>query len=115
MSSRVGHHLDFPDYDTDELVGIAGLLLDKENYQLAEDAVPVLRDYITRRAQQPRFANARSVRNALERARLRQARRLVDAGSKVSRQDLVTLTAADFQASRVFSDAPAAPEPGSTP
>lgn len=105
MSSRIGHHLDFPDYDVDELVAIAGLLLDKESYQLADDAVPVLRDYITRRAAQPRFANARSVRNALERARLRQARRLVQAGSQVSRADLVTLRAEDFLGSRVFADA----------
>jgi probable Rubsico expression protein CbbX len=113
MSSRVGHHLDFPDYDVEELIGIAGLLLDKDRYQLAEDAGPVLREYITLRAQQPRFANARSIRNGLERARLRQARRLVDAGAPVTRDDLVTLTAQDFLGSRVFSSPPAAqPEPG---
>ena len=113
MSSRVGHHLDFPDYDVDELISIAGLLLDKDRYQLAEDAGPVLRDYITLRAQQPRFANARSIRNGLERARLRQARRLVDAGAPVTRDDLVTLTAQDFLGSRIFASPPAAqPEPG---
>jgi probable Rubsico expression protein CbbX len=113
MSSRVGHHLDFPDYDVEELISIAGLLLDKDRYQLAEDAGPVLREYITLRAQQPRFANARSIRNGLERARLRQARRLVDAGAPVTRDDLVTLTAQDFLGSRVFSSPPAAqPEPG---
>jgi len=103
MSSRVGHHLDFPDYEVDELVDIAGLLLTKQNYRLDKEAESVLRDYVSRRKDQPRFANARSVRNALERARLRQARRLVDHGGQVSKQDLVTLIPEDFLASRVFA------------
>ncbi len=102
MSSRIGHHLDFPDYDFDELVAIADLLMTKEHYRLAPAAGPVLRDYITRRKEQPRFANARSVRNALERARLRQARRLVERPGLVGKDELVTLTEQDFLASRVF-------------
>ena len=102
MSSRIGHHLDFPDYDVDELVAIADLLMTKEHYRLAPAAGPVLRDYITRRKEQPRFANARSVRNALERARLRQARRLVERPGLVGKDELVTLTEQDFLASRVF-------------
>ncbi len=106
MSSRVGHHLDFPDYDVEELVDIAGLLLARQNYQLAAEAEPVLRDYVTRRKQLPRFANARSIRNGLERARLRQARRLVDRAGQVSKDDLVTLIPEDFLASRVFDEAP---------
>jgi len=106
MSSRIGHHLDFPEYEVDELVGIAGLLLDEQNYRLAEDVEPVLRDYLTRRREQPRFANARSVRNALERARLRQARRLVDRAGEVSKDDLVTLISEDFLGSRVFEESP---------
>ena len=106
MSSRVGHHLDFPDYDVDELVDIAGLLLARQNYQLAAEAEPVLRDYVTRRKQLPRFANARSIRNGLERARLRHARRLVDRAGQVSKDDLVTLIPEDFLASRVFDEAP---------
>ncbi len=106
MSSRIGHHLDFPEYEVDELVGIADLLLGQQNYRLAENADSVLRDYIGRRREQPRFANARSVRNALERARLRQARRLVDTDGEVSKDDLVTLTPDDFLGSRVFQDEP---------
>jgi len=106
MSSRVGHHLDFPDYDVEELVDIAGLLLARQNYQLTAEAEPVLRDYVTRRKQLPRFANARSIRNGLERARLRQARRLVDRAGQVSKDDLVTLIPEDFLASRVFDEAP---------
>jgi len=104
LSSRIGHHLDFPDYDLEELTDIAGMLLKKDDYRLAPDAVSVLHDYLTQRKQQPRFANARSVRNALERARLRQARRLVDLPGQVSKDDLVTLTAKDFLGSRVFGD-----------
>ena len=111
MSSRIGHHLDFPDYDVDELVGIADLFLKKENYKLEEAAGPVFRDYITRRREQARFANARSVRNALERARLRQARRLVDLGDKVSRDDLLTLKEEDFLGSRVFENSEGGDEP----
>ncbi|MDQ3502121.1 MAG: CbbX protein [Actinomycetota bacterium] len=111
MSSRIGHHLDFPDYDVDELVGISDLFLKKENYKLEEAAVPVFRDYITRRREQSRFANARSVRNALERARLRQARRLVDLGDKVSRDDLLTLKEEDFLGSRVFENSEGGDEP----
>ncbi len=102
MSSRVGHHLDFPDYQVDELIDIAGLLLAKQNYRLTAEAEPVVRDYLTRRKEQPHFANARSVRNALERARLRQARRLVDRVGDVTKEDLVTLMPEDFLASRVF-------------
>lgn len=102
MSSRIGHHIDFPDYEVDELVAIAELLLSKQNYRLATEAQPVLRDYVTRRKAQPHFANARSIRNAIERARLRQARRLVDRGGDVSKNDLVTLIPDDFLTSRVF-------------
>jgi len=111
MSSRIGHHLDFPDYDVDELVGISDLFLKKENYKLEEAAGPVFRDYITRRREQARFANARSVRNALERARLRQARRLVDLGDNVSREDLLTLKEEDFLGSRVFENSEGGDEP----
>ena len=107
MSSRIGHHLDFPDYGVDELVAIADLLLTKQNYRLHPQAQSVLREYVTRRKDQPRFANARSVRNALERARLRQARRLVEQAGEVSRDDLVTLLPEDFLGSRVFDTAAA--------
>ncbi len=104
MASRIAHHIDFPDYSVDELYSISGLMLAKMGYRLAPDAESALREYIARRIAQPHFANARSIRNALDRARLRQASRLVAAtGRAVSRDDLATITAADLRASRVFN------------
>lgn len=105
MNSRIAHHIDFPDYGVDELYAIAGLMLAKMGYRLAPDGEDAIRDYIARRVTQPHFANARSIRNALDRARLRQASRLVAAtGQAVSRDELATITAADIRASRVFKD-----------
>jgi len=79
MSSRIAHHLEFPDYALDELVTIGSQMLERQRYRLSSAAEATFRDYVTRRMAQPRFANARSVRNALERARLRHANRLVAA------------------------------------
>ena len=103
MSSRIAHHIDFPDYTADELEAIGHLMLARDGYELAPETEPVFRDYLKRRREQPRFANARSVRNAIERARLRHARRLLLAESEVTRSDLVTLQPSDFLSSRVFS------------
>src|ERR1700680_3548692 len=89
MGSRIAHHVDFPDYDLDELVAIARLMLERQNYTFASEAEPAFRELLSRRMTQPRFANARSVRNALERARLRQANRLVSDPRVVTRDDLV--------------------------
>jgi len=106
MSSRVAHHIDFPDYTPEELHSIAGLMLQQMQYRLSGDADATLLEYIQRRIRQPHFANARSVRNALDRARLRQASRLFERrGSSLSRDDLITIEAADIRASRVFADA----------
>ena len=112
MSSRVAHHLDFPDYALDELAAIAGLMLGGQRYRLSAAAERVFRDYLARRMTQPRFANARSVRNAVERARLRQANRLMGAAGPVTRDDLMRLEPEDFLASRVFSE-PFHPDVGS--
>jgi probable Rubsico expression protein CbbX len=109
MSSRIAHHLDFPDYTLDELAAIAGLMLGSQRYRLTTAAEPVVRDYLARRMALPRFANARSVRNALERARLRQANRLMAAAGPVTRDDLMCLAPVDFQASRVFSESRTTP------
>jgi probable Rubsico expression protein CbbX len=104
MSSRVAHHIDFPDYTPQELHSIAGLMLAQMQYRLDPEADQVLLEYIERRIQQPHFANARSVRNALDRARLRQASRLfAKRGGLLSKEDLMTIAAADLRASRVFS------------
>ena len=105
MSSRIAHHIDFPDYSADELGAIARLMVAGMHYRLAPDAEAVLHDYIVRRMARPNFANARSIRNALDRARLRQASRLfAGTGATVTREALETITAADLLASRVFTD-----------
>jgi probable Rubsico expression protein CbbX len=104
MSSRVAHHIDFPDYSPAELHSIAALMLEQMQYRLDSQADAALLEYIERRIKQPHFANARSVRNALDRARLRQASRLFERrGGVLSKEDLVTIKAADIRASRVFA------------
>ena len=113
MGSRIAHHIDFPDYSADELFQIAGLMVRDMNYELDEGAATAMRDYIKLRMQQPRFSNARSIRNALDRTRLRMANRLFeDRGRPLSRADLQMMTADDIKASRVFAQGPdgAAPE-----
>jgi probable Rubsico expression protein CbbX len=107
MSSRVAHHLDFPDYNQAELLSIADLMLQQQNYRFdsapGADARAAFGDYLNLRLAQPHFANARSVRNALDRARLRQASRLfADRHRALSREDLTTLSADDIHGSRLF-------------
>ncbi|MDB6043195.1 MAG: rubsico expression protein CbbX [Gammaproteobacteria bacterium] len=115
LSSRVAHHIEFPDYTSDELLAIAHLMLDGMQYRLSPEADATFREYIELRKERPHFANARSVRNALDRARLRQASRLLSRrGRSVSRDDLITLEAADIRASRIFS-APQGPESPAIP
>jgi probable Rubsico expression protein CbbX len=106
--SRVAHHIDFPDYDDGELLLIAERMAATAEYQLSADARDTLREYISRRRRQPNFANARSLRNAFDRARLRQALRLMDHKGAVGVRELTTLEASDIRASRVF-DTSAAP------
>lgn len=101
--SRIAHHIDFPDYTDDELGRIAGAMLDAQGYRLDEAAQAAMAEYVTLRRAQPHFANARSIRNALDRARLRQANRLFSQGSPVTADDLCAITAPDLRASRVFS------------
>jgi probable Rubsico expression protein CbbX len=103
MSSRIAHHVDFPDYTLDELVAIGDLMLGQQCYEFTPETRAVFRQYLERRRGQPRFANARSVRNALERARLRQANRIVTAGRPVGRSDLLRIEPEDFLASRVLA------------
>lgn len=107
LSSRVAHHIDFPDYRSAELLEIAHLMLKQMQYTLSSGAEAALRDYIERRQAQANFSNARSIRNALDRARLRQASRLVaQRGTTLSARDLITIEADDIRASRVFAEAP---------
>lgn len=104
MSSRIAHHLDFPDYGVGELLSIADGMLAQQHYEFGEGAREAFDHYLHRRLAQPHFANARSVRNALDRARLRQASRLfADPHKVLSKQDLTTIEAADILASRLFA------------
>jgi probable Rubsico expression protein CbbX len=105
MSSRIAHHLDFPDYSPDELMAISKLMLEGQQYRFSAEAEKTFHEYIQRRMKLPHFANARSVRNALDRARLRQANRLfAQPDQKLTKKDLVTLEPADILASRVFKE-----------
>jgi probable Rubsico expression protein CbbX len=109
--SRVAHHLDFPDYEDAELLSIAGSMLAAQNYRLDAEAQAVMARYIALRRAQPHFANARSIRNALDRARLRHANRLFEGASgPVTADELCTIRAGDISASRVF-EAAASQEP----
>jgi probable Rubsico expression protein CbbX len=114
MSSRVAHHIDFPDYSVDELMAIGRMMLEGRAYQLSPDAELAFREYVARRSAQPRFANARSIRNAIDRARLRQAGRLFELDGGLTREQLITIEAEDIRRSSVFEDDAGAvdPEPG---
>ena len=105
MRSRIAHHIDFPDYLPDELLAIAKLMLAEQNYRFSPEGEKAFAVYIEKRMQLEHFANARSVRNALDRARLRQANRLfASAGKKLTKLELMTLEPDDITASRVFSE-----------
>jgi probable Rubsico expression protein CbbX len=101
--SRIAHHIDFPDYSADELCEIGRLMLTQQNYRFSKAAEQAFRDYVTQRMAQPHFANARSIRNALDRARMRQATRLFEnRGLTLTADDLMTIEADEIRASRVF-------------
>ncbi|HEU0203193.1 MAG TPA: CbbX protein [Burkholderiaceae bacterium] len=105
MSSRIAHHLDFPDYSQDELLSIADRLLASLSYHFGTGAREAFSEYLALRVTQPHFANARSVRNALDRARLRQASRLfTDRERALTRDELTAIAGADIRASRVFGE-----------
>lgn len=104
MRSRIAHHIDFPDYAADELLSISKLMLQQQNYRFSPDAEEAFREYIRLRRGMEHFANARSMRNALDRARLRQANRLFDSGGSLTRDQLMCLEVQDIRGSRVFSE-----------
>lgn len=104
--SRIAHHIDFPDYTDPELLAIAELMLAEQSYRFSPQARDAFVRYIAARKTQPLFSNARSIRNALDRVRLRQANRLVaDLDRVLTGDDVMTIDAADVTASRVFSKA----------
>jgi probable Rubsico expression protein CbbX len=106
ISSRIAHHIDFPDYSNSELLSIADKMVEQMHYTLERGAREVLGRYVELRKQQPHFANARSIRNALDRARLRQANRVFQSasqpGHRATREELSVISADDLLASRVF-------------
>jgi probable Rubsico expression protein CbbX len=104
LRSRVAHHIDFPEFSVEELLQIARLMLSESDYRLSPEGELAFRRYLERRRLQAGFANGRSVRNAIDRARLRQAQRLWRMG-EVSAEDLQTIDAPDILASRVFAEA----------
>ena len=105
LSSRIANHIDFPDYTVDELLQISKLMLEEQQYQLTPDAEVALKNYIKKRKEKPLFANARSVKNALDRARMRQANRIFDSrGQVLTKKELVNLEAEDILQSTVFND-----------
>ena len=104
MGSRVAHHIHFPDYSVDELMTIGQMMLERRAYQLSPDAEVAFRDYVERRVAQPRFANARSIRNAIDRARMRQAGRLFELDGGLTRDQLITIEADDILRSSLFED-----------
>ena len=104
LSSRIANHIDFPDYTVEELLQIAKIMLQDQQYQLTPQAEAALTDYIQRRKEKPLFANARSIKNALDRARMRQANRIFDSrGQVLTKKELVNLEAEDILQSTVFN------------
>jgi probable Rubsico expression protein CbbX len=103
MQSRVAHHIDFPDFTVDELMRIGELMLEQRAYAFSPEAREVFREYIERRRRRPRFAHGRSIRNAIDRARLRQASRLFESETALGRDELITIEAEDLLKSSVFA------------
>ena len=106
LASRIANHIDFPDYTSEELLVIAKLMLADQQYTITSETEKILLEYIKLRKQQPLFANARSIKNAIDRARMRQANRIFESEQhlELTKKDLVTLTPSDFLQSRVFQN-----------
>jgi len=104
LSSRIANHIDFPDYTVEELLQISKLMLEDQQYQLTPDAEVALTSYIQKRKEKPLFANARSIKNALDRARMRQANRIFDSrGQILTKKELVNIEAQDILQSTIFN------------
>ena len=102
--SRIAHHIDFPDYSLEELMAITDLMVERQQYAFDAASRAAFVEYLELRIAQPHFANARSVRNAIDRMKLRQANRLVKAGGSVSRDELARIDESDVRQSRIFDD-----------
>jgi probable Rubsico expression protein CbbX len=106
LHSRIAHHIDFPDYTLQELIDIAELMIHQQMYAFDDESRQAFREYLALRVRQPHFANARSVRNAIDRIRLRQAVRIVQQGGCIPKEDLARIDAVDVRQSRVFQQGP---------
>jgi probable Rubsico expression protein CbbX len=106
LHSRIAHHIDFPDYTLDELMAIADLMSAQQMYEFDGEAREVFREYLQLRSRQPHFSNGRSVRNAIDRIKLRHAIRIVERGGEIPAQELARIDAGDVRRSRVFDTAP---------
>ncbi|MFQ5988902.1 MAG: CbbX protein [Candidatus Methylomirabilales bacterium] len=115
MRSRIAHHLDFPDFTLDELMKIAEMMLAQQKYHFDEASQEAFRAYLIRRMTLPDFANGRSVRNAIDRIKLRQANRLYSSGGTVTKEDLARIDASDILKSRVFAEVPEVDGSGESP
>ena len=106
LASRIANHVHFPDYSPEELLEIGKQMLAEQQYRILPEGEKVVLEYIRLRKEQPLFANARSMKNALDRARMRQANRIFEANSTtpLTKSDLVTLDVTDFLQSRVFEN-----------
>ena len=105
LSSRVANHIDFPDYTPEELIQIAKLILDEQQYRMTAEAKEVLLEYIQKRKDLPLFANARTISNAIDTARMRHASRMFNSGDKIlTKSDLVTIEAEDIRESSLFAE-----------
>ncbi len=104
MGSRIAHHIDFPDYTVEELLEIGRIMVERRSYCLSPEAEAAFSEYVERRIERPRFANARSIRNAVDRARLRQAGRLFELERPLTRDDLITIEETDIRRSSVFAE-----------
>jgi probable Rubsico expression protein CbbX len=102
MQSRVAHHIEFPDFTVDELMRIGDLMLEQRAYAFSPESREVFREYVERRRRRPRFAHGRSIRNAIDRARLRQASRLFESNRALQRDELITIEPEDLLKSSVF-------------
>ena len=111
MNSRIGNHIEFPNYEVDELVEIAKVMCRELEYELDPAAIPALTAYMAKRMTMPFFANARTIRNAIDLARMRAAIRVFNEKTQpgsdgmVSEQDLMTITAADFPTPQELEEA----------
>ena len=105
LSSRVANHIDFPDYTPAELIQIARLILEEQQYRMDAEAEAALLEYVEKRMKLPLFANAPTISNAIDTARMRHANRMFNSGDRIlTKADLVTIEAEDIRESSLFTE-----------